>query len=315
MVWTILLTAFSGAPALACEMCAIYRATEARKSKPGWYVGLFEQYTSFGTLRESGEKVDDPSGQYLHSSNTQFLLGYQINERFGLQLNVPYIYRTFRRPVSHEGDPPENQSGTVNGLGDVILLGSYQAYQFRAEKRTFLWYLQGGIKIPTGSTSRLKEELEEHHTDPPSAVHGHDLTLGTGSWDGLFGASVYARHGRLFGTADFLLTARNTGVYDYRFADEWSLALKPGYYLWLSDEGTLGLSLAVIGETKGKDTFQGEVEADTGLSQITAGPQTNFTWHENLAAELAVDFPVVQNNTGLQLVPDYRVRAAVSWRF
>ena len=86
-------------------------------------------------------------------------------------------------------------------------------------------------------------------------------------------------------------------------------------YLWLSDEGTFGLQLAAIGETKGKDTFRGEVAQDTGISQITLGPEASLTWHENLSADLGVDFPVVQNNTSLQTVGDYRIRAAASWRF
>ena len=46
---------------------------------------------------------------------------------------------------------------------------------------------------------------------------------------------------------------------------------------------------------------------DTGISQVTLGPEASFTWHENLSADLGVDFPVVQNNTSLQAVEDYRV--------
>jgi hypothetical protein len=30
---------------------------------------------------------------------------------------------------------------------------------------------------------------------------------------------------------------------------------------------------------------------------------------------VAVEFPVLQETTDLQIVPDYRVRAAVLWRF
>jgi len=34
-----------------------------------------------------------------------------------------------------------------------------------------------------------------------------------------------------------------------------------------------------------------------------------------LSAELGADLPVSIDNTALQSVPDYRVRAAVNWRF
>jgi hypothetical protein len=310
------------APAPACDLCAVYRATEARASKEGWYAGAFEQFTRFGTLRENGKKVDNPTGQYMNSSITQFLVGYQVNEKFGLQLNIPYIRRTFKRPTGVAGTPAPTESGTESGLGDIALTGSFQGYHYRTEKSTLIWTLLGGIKFPTGNADRLKEEgLESHDLSeedpaaPHSGIHGHDLALGSGSFDGIIGTSIYARYGRIFTTSALHLTVRNKGAHEYRYADEWMFAVKPGAYLWLSDEGTLGLQLAAIGETKGKDTFQGEVAQDTGISQITLGPEAAFTWHENLSAELGVDFPVVQNNTSLQIVGDYRIRAAASWRF
>jgi len=316
-IFPLLLVPFVGAPVLACDICAIYRATEAKASKEGWYAGAFEQFTRFGTLRENGRKVDNPTGQFMNSSITQFLVGYQFNEKFGLQLNIPYIRRMFKRPTGVAGTPAPTESGTESGLGDIALTGSFQGYHYRTEKSTLIVTLLGGIKFPTGSADRLKEEFMEmaDPAAPPSGVHGHDLALGTGSFDGVAGTSVYGRYGRFFGTSDLHVTIRNKGAHEYRYADEWMLAVKPGAYLWLSDEGTFGLQLAAIGETKGKDTFRGEVAQDTGISRITLGPEATLTWHENLSADLGVDFPVVQNNTSLQAVGDYRVRAAVSWRF
>jgi hypothetical protein len=41
----------------------------------------------------------------------------------------------------------------------------------------------------------------------------------------------------------------------------------------------------------------------------------HFTWGTSLAAEAAVDVPVYQHNTSLQIVADYRLRFAVIWRF
>ena len=53
----------------------------------------------------------------------------------------------------------------------------------------------------------------------------------------------------------------------------------------------------------------------TGITAVYLGPAISFTWKENLSVEAGVDVPVVQDNTALQLVPGYRVRAAVTWRF
>src|SRR5689334_21179689 len=93
-----LISLFATQAALACDLCAIDRSMEAKSSKEGFNVGLFEQFTHFGTLQQDGKKVDNEVGQKLDSSITQFILGYQVNDRFGVQLNIPYIHRSFTRP-------------------------------------------------------------------------------------------------------------------------------------------------------------------------------------------------------------------------
>jgi len=73
--------------------------------------------------------------------------------------------------------------------------------------------------------------------------------------------------------------------------------------------------VVVSGEHKGLDTFQGEAAEDTGVTSVFLGPQINFTWSDKLSVQVAVDLPVSIDNTELQTVPDYRVRAGVTWRF
>jgi hypothetical protein len=307
------MVATASSTAFACDLCAIYRATEAKVSKPGYYTGVFEQYTRFGTLRDGGKKVENEAGQYLNSSITQFLVGYQFNDRYGVQLNVPYIHRSFKRVEGGAMD-----EGTVSGLGDVALVGNALIYRRLREDSTFLWNAVGGIKFPTGNTDRLKEELSEEEPtpgEPESGVHGHDLALGSGSYDLIVGTDAYGRWKRMFVTAAVHYSIRTEGDFDYRFANDLVFSLKPGIYLVLSDEGTLGLQLAVTGETKGKDKLNGQELADTGITSLFIGPEISATWHENLSASAGADFPVVENNTSLQIVPDYRLRGAVNWRF
>ena len=53
-----------------------------------------------------------------------------------------------------------------------------------------------GVKFPTGSTSRLREETQEgagQEGPIASGIHGHDLTLGSGSYDGLVGTSAQVK--------------------------------------------------------------------------------------------------------------------------
>ena len=83
----------------------------------------------------------------------------------------------------------------------------------------------------------------------------------------------------------------------------------------LNEEFTLALEANVSGETKGRDTFQGERAADTGITSVYLGPLLTATWRENLSVEAGVDIPVSIDNTALQAVPDYRIHAAFTWHF
>src|SRR2546421_793206 len=77
-------------PVLACDLCAIYSASQARGEVGlGAFTGVAEQFTRFGTVQVDGHEVSNPSGQYLNSSISQVFAGYNFNERFGVQFNVP----------------------------------------------------------------------------------------------------------------------------------------------------------------------------------------------------------------------------------
>jgi hypothetical protein len=308
----------SAGPVLACDLCAIYRSMEAKSSNPGFNLGVFQQFTHFGTIQENGKDIGNPLGQKLDSSITQFILGYQFSDRFGLQLSFPYISRSFKRPAYDNAGTLSIDKSTESGLGDLSLVGHYRAFQHLTEDTIFALDLIGGIKFPTGSSSRIKEELSEMETPagmPASGIHGHDLALGSGSYDGIVGTAIFGRWQRLYINSGLQYNIRTRGDYDYQYANDLSWYVKPGGYLWLSQNGTLGLQLAVSGEDKGKDNLVGAEAIDTGITSIFIGPELNFTWKENLSAELGTEFPIVANNTALQLVPDYRIKAALTWRF
>jgi hypothetical protein len=298
---------------VACDLCAVYSASESRgEIGKGLYAGVAEQFTQFGTLQDNGTQVPNESNQWLDSSITQLLLGYNFNERVGVQFNLPLIYRSFSRPEGFETD-----RGTESGLGDALLLGHLQLFRSESQHGTFTWNLLGGVKLPTGSSARIAEELDEMEVPgaPESGIHGHDLALGSGSWDGLVGTSVYARWKRAFATASVQYAIRSRGDYDYQYANDLTWSGGPGALLWLDDRGTLSLQLNCTGEHKGTDNLAGETAVDTGITSVFLGPEVHFTWGSKLSAELGFDLPVSIDNTALQLVPDWRVRAALTWHF
>jgi len=264
-------------------------------------------------VQVDGHEVPNPSGQYLDSSISQVYAGYNFNAQFGLQFNLPVIYRSFERPDGAGG----MDRGSESGIGDVSLLATFVPYRKLSENFTFNWSVLGGVKFPTGSTDRLKEEFTEIEdpVGPPSGIHGHDLTLGTGSYDGIIGSGVFTRWRRGLFSANLQYAIRSKGDFDYRFANDLTWSGGPGYYLALGHRYTLALQVVVSGEHKNHDTFQGQSAEDTALTAVYLGPQLSFTWGGNLAAYLAADIPVSMQNTSLQTVPDYRIRGGFTWRF
>jgi hypothetical protein len=296
----------------ACDMCGQYCTCETRPVERGVFAGAFEQFTHFGTLQEQGDRVANPAGQYLDSSITQLIIGDQFTDWCSVQINLPFIYRAFRRP---EGFNVER--GGLGGIGDMSLLGNARVYRRATENDTVLVWLTGGVKFPTGSSSRLREELNEIVVPgaPESGIHGHDLALGSGSYDGIVGGGVLGRWKRLFANAQVQYAIRSTGDLGYHYANDLTWNGGPGLFLWFHRDGELALQCNVSGETKGKDRFRGEAAEDTAVTIVYIGPEITFAWKEKLRCECGADLPVVRENSALQIVPDYRLRAAATWRF
>jgi hypothetical protein len=104
------------------------------------------------------------------------------------------------------------------------------------------------------------------------------------------------------------------------FANDLLFAAGPGAYLLTGDSlfgepYTLRAQALFSGETKGNDSIGDVHETDTGITSLYLGPAFGFGWGTHLGVEVSADLPVLQNNTQLQIVPDYRLRGGFSWRF
>jgi hypothetical protein len=288
--------------AMACDICSVYAASEAQgQGATGFYGGLAEQYTYLNTLRSGGRTVPNADREYLDSLTSQVFAGYNINSHIGVQVNLPVIYRDYGRTGDHASE---------GGIGDVSLIGNFLVYQKLEEDFTFSWTALGGVKLPTGNTSHLNDA-----PDFALGIGGHDLTLGSGSVDGLVGSGVYTRWKRLFLTANMQYAIRGEGSFAYQFANDLSWSGGPGVYLILGHKHTLALQAVISGESKGQDTVNGVQTGDTAETILYLGPQINFTWGSRLSLQAGADLPVHISSTGEQLVPNYRVHTAVTWRF
>jgi len=284
----------------ACDLCSIYAASEAGGGAgSGFYGGVAEQYTSFGTLQDSGQKIAN-DGEYIHSSTSQLFVGYNISDRLGVQANLPVIHRDFGSDTDH---------GSETGIGDVSLIGTFAVFQAMSVNHTFTWTVLGGVKFPTGNPRRLADP------DFAGGIGGHDLALGSGSIDGVVGTGIFGRWRKGFVTANMQYAIRSSGYIDHRYANDLTWSAGPGYYVALEDNYTVSLQGVASGETKGKDSFSGVADDDSAETIVYAGPQFNFTWGAKVSAQVGVDLPVSIANTGVQVVPDYRAHAAITFRF
>ena len=173
-----------------------------------------------------------------------------------------------------------------------------------------------GIKSPTGDSSRLEEEFHEIEIPgaPVSGIHGHDLTLGTGSYDGIFGEQFSLRYKNIFLESNVQFTLRGDGAHQYHFANDLVWNAGPGYYFIRRRDMIIGLQFAASGEHKDFDRFRGKKAEDTGITSVFLGPRMVVS-RGRFSAEVAAEIPVLIDNTALQVVPDYRLRAAISLHF
>ncbi|MDB6057722.1 MAG: hypothetical protein JWO95_1566 [Verrucomicrobiales bacterium] len=310
----VALTVASAQSLMACDICGCFDANGAcgmgigpsskytMEIEKGFIGGVAEQFTHFGTLQADGHRIDQ-HGEFINSSMSQVFALYNFNKRFGLQLNVPMIYREWGSDVM----PHQHTSG----IGDVSLVGNVRLYERLQQNTTLTWSLLGGVKVPTGNSSKL--QLSDD--DLPQGIGGHDLALGSGSFDGVVGTSVYGRWHRWFGSAAVQYAIRTRGDFGHRYANDLVWNGGPGYYVVVKGDYTIAMQAVVAGETKGKDNFYGVADEDSAETMVTVGPQVNLSWRNKLNVQLAADLPVSIDNTGEQVVPDYRLRAAVSWKF
>lgn len=304
----------------ACDLCSIYRAFEIENPQPGViHFGIAESFTEYGKLQDGGDHISNDFHQRLNSSITQFVTTYDITEEFGVQATLPYISRRFRRL-----EDDSIQRGTEAGIGDLSILIKYSPFRYTNGELVIATSLVAGIKLPTGNTDRLAEELLEHDNESElkhleedkSAVHGHDLALGSGSIDFPLGASVLAQYDRFGVYADLQYSIRTEGDHSYRYANDFQWSVAPGYLALLQHNCTIAARARLSGEYKGEDRgHDNQKQDDTSINSLFIGPQIVVTVGDRLLGDVGIDLPINIENSGLQSVASYRLRAALTYQW
>jgi hypothetical protein len=321
--------------AVGCDLCAIYNAGSALgESSAGFSLAVAEQYIPYRTTQVDGEEVDLPNASYVDNSITHLVPGYTFGSRFGVSLNVPFVHNNFKRTdVRYSLTAPPvffTEKGTEFGLGDLALIGRLTLFQKQEMDYSFLFTILAGAKFPTGDDERLDDEVEQSEIFasflPPGtphdplghsvgSVHQHSLALGSGSYDGIFGATFSARWQRWFLNAQFQYYLRTEGESGFEYGDETMVSGGPGVFVLLNRSFTLSLQANAGYDTMARDQILGTPSDRTGMTAWYLGPLLNFTYGAHLSANVGVDIPLRIDNNGFQSVPDYRLHGGLAWRF
>ena len=283
---------------------------------------MSEQLTEFDRPADQApNSVRD--GEFVREfSTTQFVFGYDMSDRFGLESTIPFIIREFDRVERFRTDHE-----TDAGIGDVVLSGNYLPLDYRKADVLVLGGLTAGIKFPSGRTGTLERISTEeagsiartefqhllHHV--VGASGGRALTFGSGSLDFPFAAHFLGRFDRYLFLASAQYTVRTEGAFDYEFADDFLWSVGPGWYFVLGHEHTIAARVSLSGEDKGKDKLDGELVSGSAISNLYVGPELLFTVGSRMTGELGLEVRVTDDDPGSTIVPDFRIRGSVSYRF
>ncbi|MHA3775687.1 hypothetical protein ACXR0O_29585 [Verrucomicrobiota bacterium sgz303538] len=216
---------------------------------------------------------------------------------------------------------PTGDSDRLGDRGDTVLvLDKLEPPRFIPETVYFLRLrvINGVpvlVKVPRIISRMLPPRVSYKEVEIPLRIRGRDLALGSGSVDGIVGGTVQARWKQLFFTADVRYTIHSEGEFDYQYGDQFQWIGGPGVYAWYKGDTNLALQLICSGESNREDKIRGKRQQDTAMTTVFLGPGISASWRNRLSAQVTLGWPVLTDNSGLQLVPDYRVQASLAWQF
>lgn len=200
-----------------CDVCGC--------SLGGGYYGILPQFNkNFLGIRWSQAKFYahmNHDSEYLgseHSNDTYSKLElwgrYYVSKRFQMFAFIPYAFNTMNGT---------EQKLSVNGLGDITIMGNYLLLNTGEKKGAVFKHTLmagGGVKVPTG-----KYNLEDNGT-----IVNRNFQLGTGSVDFVVSGVYTLRYGKtgLNTEGGYKMNTRNS--HDYRFGNQFHVSSQLFYW-------------------------------------------------------------------------------------
>lgn len=242
---------------------------------------------------------DDPTpmDRSLTVNAAPLVLATGVTPKLALFSVVPFLDKSIEVNA-----PAGRQTRGASGLGDVMLVARYTVSQWDRPGETIRIAPFGGVKFPTG-----------RHADSDRLGRlPQPLQPGSGSWDGLAGATLtwqrldweidadagYRRNGEAdgfrFGDAAFADVS-----FQYRLLPRQLGAGVPGYLYAVLESNLVSAGRNRIGGARDPDSGGTTWNVDLGLQYVTA----------RYILEAAVQLPAVQQLHGSALKTDYQVTA------
>ncbi len=320
-----------GGAAQACDYCLISQGASPLDTINGRGLRITERYTRLDSVYDGSRELANPgaSETYYTTEVQGFwtprpwltligVLPFRVTEVDGhLEHQGGHHHDDEGEEHEHEDhdhDPAvrgvEDQHGGDGGLGDISLLARARVFQHHTLASTTTVALLAGIKTPSGNTTG--------RADNGDYLDAH-LQLGTGSTDGLFGASLSHARGRWSVSANMLGALKGqgeAGAHDYDYGDSINYDLTARFRVTPTTLGAsaqqLFLSCGLAGEVRGQEVEAGSRILDSGGHVVFVQPGVQLNLGARWSLEFSAQVPIHHDLTGTQLGDDLKVLGSIN---
>jgi len=270
---------------------------------PGWRVWGQAEYLKQDQLRAGTDKISPDEITSHHEEvktlNRNALLGleYGFAPDWNASLVLPYSNREHLHIHHHHGTPiPE--AWQFDEIGDARLTVRHQP---AAHPDGLSWSLQGGLKLPTGSTDVRNADGEEAERSVQPGSGTTDLLLAGG-----LAYAPLSLPGSLFSNLTLQVPLNEKDDYQ----PGWRTSVQAGWLIPV--QGKLDFILQGNLLYVARDSGDNAEPDDSGRTEIALVPGLYYAWSRQLSLYGQLELPVYQNVNGVQLTHDYAVSVGLS---
>lgn len=259
-------------------------------------IGFTYEYNFLKDLVNGTQKLEDSNRSRV---NHAYFTNLRVNVNPKLNVSVLLPFLTQIENVFSQNEITFSRS--VSGISDVVFLFQQELYK----KKNTQIYGGLGIKLPTGTNTRLREN---------GVLLAADLQPGTGSWDFIPAIQIYQQN--ILGpfwdfafSASYRMTTvadRLNGTQKYQFGNELLIRGGPYHDLFLFEKLSklglqFGLRNTLADQTNDFDT------PNTSGTWFNFIPSFQYYVSKNLNVVLNGEVPLSRNLRGTQLTTSYRI--------